>query len=118
MPAYLAVLITAASAEEGQRIARALVEAGLAACVNLVSSVRSIYAWQGQIHDDQEVLLIAKTKAHLLERLAAQVKQLHSYEVPEIIALPIVAGSGEYLRWLDAQTGTPLPAADVATANH
>ncbi len=112
MPAHLVVLITAGSVEEGQRIARSLVEERLAACANTVSPIESVYRWQGQVQHDQEVLLIVKTVASMLERLAARVKQLHSYEVPEIIALPIVAGADDYLQWIDEQTG-PSPETGV-----
>lgn len=105
MSAHVVVFITAGSVEEGQNIARALVEERVAACVNIVSPIESVYRWQGKVQDDREVLLIAKTATEMLEKLARRVKQLHSYEVPEIVALPIVAGSEDYLRWIDEQTG-------------
>jgi periplasmic divalent cation tolerance protein len=105
MSAHIVVLITTGSLEEGREIARALVEERLAACVNIVSPIQSVYRWEGKVHDDQEVLLIAKTATAMLEDLAARVKQLHSYELPEIIALPIVAGAKDYLRWIDVETG-------------
>ena len=81
------------------------VEAGLAGCVNIVRNIRSIYRWQNKIEDDTEVLMMAKTQKHLFDAVAKKVKELHSYEVPEIIAVPIVQGSEDYLRWLKDVTG-------------
>lgn len=100
----IVVYITAPGEEEAAGLARALVEAKLAACVNMVSNIRSIYSWQGKIEDDKELLMIVKTQRHLFDRLAAKVKEIHSYDVPEIIALPIVGGSPDYLRWLQEST--------------
>jgi periplasmic divalent cation tolerance protein len=105
MSAHIIVLITTGSLEEGRRIARLLVDERLAACVNVVSPIQSVYHWEGKVQEDQEVLLIAKTAGALLEQLAARVKQLHSYDLPEIIALPIIAGANDYLRWIDEETG-------------
>lgn len=99
----IVVYITAPD-EEAEGLARALVEAKLAACVNMVSNVRSIYSWQGKIEDDRELLMIIKTQRHLFDRLAAKVREIHSYDVPEIIALPIIEGSPDYLRWLREST--------------
>jgi len=104
MARHLVVFVTAGSLEEAQKIAYVLVEERLAACVNIVSPIHSVYRWQGQIHSDEEVLLIAKTGAARMEELARRVKQLHSYQVPEITAVPIVAGAEDYLRWIDEQT--------------
>jgi len=98
---YLFVSITTTSLEEAERIAEALVQERLAACVNIVPAITSIYRWQEEVHRDSEVLLIAKSRPESFESLAARVKELHSYEVPEIIALPIVAGSKAYLKWID-----------------
>jgi len=108
---YLLVFITTSSSEEGQRIAETLVQERLAACVNIVPAIISIYRWQGEVHRDSEVLLIAKSRPELFESLAARVKELHSYEVPEIIALPIVAGSKAYLSWINesVKRGEELP---------
>ncbi len=103
MAGHLVVLITTGSTEEAQKIARALVEERRAACVNIVAPVQSVYRWQGEVQTDQEALLIVKTQAQALEGLAKRVKQLHSYEVPEVIALPILAGAEDYLRWIDEQ---------------
>lgn len=99
------VFITASNEDEAARIARALVEARLAACVNLIRNIRSVYSWQGKIEDEAEVLMIAKTRRSLFDALSKKVKELHSYTVPEIIALPIVAGSADYLNWLKEVTG-------------
>ncbi|MBF8251382.1 MAG: cation tolerance protein CutA [Deltaproteobacteria bacterium] len=104
MIGHIVVLITVQSPEEGEKIAKALVEKRLAACVNIVPGLRSIYHWQGKICDDGELLLVAKTRDSLFERLEHEVKSIHSYKVPEIIALPIVKGSKEYLDWIDENT--------------
>ena len=96
----IVVLITAPNEDEAAKIARTLVEARLAACVSIVKSIRSIYRWEDKIEDDAEVLMIAKTQKDLFNALAKKVKELHPYTVPEIIALPIVEGSEEYLKWL------------------
>ncbi len=99
------VFITAPNEDEAAGIARSLVEARLAACVNIVKNIRSIYAWQGNIEDASETLMIAKTQNTLFDALSAKVRELHSYDVPEIIALPIVDGSEDYLKWLRESTG-------------
>ena len=104
-PEEIVVLMTAPNEDEAAGIARALVEARLAACVNMVKNIRSVYSWQGNIEDDTEVLMIAKTRKVLFEALSAKVRELHTYEVPEIIALPIIAGSAEYLKWIRESTG-------------
>lgn len=98
---YILVFVTAGSAEEGGRIGRALVEEGFAACANIIPGIRSIYRWRGEVCDDEEVLIMIKSKATLFERLKKRIKELHSYEVPEIIAFPITLGSPDYLRWID-----------------
>lgn len=106
MAEHVVVFITAPNAEEAAKIAKTLVDERLAACGNITQEIRSIYRWQGKVCDDKEVLLISKTRRDLFDRLAARVKELHSYEVPEIIAMPIVAGSDSYLKWIDEQTVT------------
>ena len=103
----LVVYITAPSEEEGAKIARTLVEERLAGCVNIVPEIRSIYSWQGKIEDEKEVLLIVKTRLKLFNALKSKVLNMHSYSVPEIIALPIVDGSEEYLKWLKEVTAQP-----------
>ena len=100
-PNYGIVLVTVASQAEGEAIANQLVEAKLAACVNLFP-VSSIYSWQGKVNCDREYQLTIKTDLNLFARLSQKIKTLHSYEVPEIVALPIVAGSDDYLRWLNS----------------
>jgi len=106
----LVVLVTAGNVEEAVRLAQALVAERLAACVNIVPGLRSIYHWQGRVEDTAEVLLLVKTARHLFEALIARVGELHSYTVPEVIALPIVGGAAPYLEWLAgeirADTGT------------
>ncbi len=101
---YILVFITVPSAEVGQDIATLLVDENLAACVNIVSGISSIYCWQEAIQQDDELLLIAKSRSTLFERLATTVKRVHPYDVPEVIALPILAGSNEYLAWIDSVT--------------
>jgi len=100
MTEYGAVFMTAASVEEAETIAAALVEKKLAACVNIISAVQSVYWWEGKICREKEVFLMAKTKTSLFPHLAAEVKALHSYKVPEIILLPITEGSAAYLQWI------------------
>ena len=96
---YCVVLVTASSSEEAEAIAFALVEAQLAACVN-ITPIHSIYTWEGKINSDREWQLIIKTKLAQFSTLSAKIQELHSYEVPEIIALPIFAGSEYYLKWI------------------
>lgn len=100
---HIVVFITAGDSEEAGRIARGLLEQRLAACVNIVGGVDSRYWWRGQLDEAKESLLIVKTKGRLLPEVMASVKKLHSYEVPEIIALPVIGGSDEYLDWLDRE---------------
>jgi periplasmic divalent cation tolerance protein len=101
----IAVFITAPNEDLAVKIARSLVEARLAACANIIKGVRSIYMWQGKAEDTEEVFMIVKTRRELFDKLKSKVKELHSYEVPEIIALPITAGSDDYLKWLRESTG-------------
>lgn len=101
---YILVFITVPSAEVGSDIATLLVDENLAACVNIVPGIRSVYCWQEAVQEDDELLLIAKTRSALFDRLATTVKRVHPYEVPEVIALPILAGSNEYLAWIDTVT--------------
>lgn len=102
---FIVVLITVPSKEEGEEIAAGLVAQKLAACVNILPSITSIYAWKGEVQNDQEVLLVVKTGAELFhDRLVPAVKALHPYKVPEIIGLPVVVGSQSYLDWIAAET--------------
>ena len=105
----IVVLVTVSSADEGERIAGPLVTEQLAACVNMLGPIRSLYRWDGQLQRDEEFLLIVKTRAALFPELATRVRMLHSYETPEVIALPISAGSPPYLEWL--RTATRIPKA-------
>jgi periplasmic divalent cation tolerance protein len=100
---YGVVLVTAASKEEGEAIAQALIQARLAACVSLMP-IRSVYTWQGNVHHEEEWQLMIKTNLSRFADLEAKIREIHSYEVPEIIALPIFAGSQPYLNWIAAQT--------------
>lgn len=100
----LVVLVTTPTAEKAAEIARAVVGARLAACGNVVPTLRSIYRWQGQVHDDAEALLVLKTSRARFEALRDRVVALHPYDVPEVIALPVEAGSAAYLAWIAAET--------------
>lgn len=99
---YGVILVTASSQTEAELIAHVLVEAKLAACVSL-TPIRSVYIWKGEVCQDEEWQLIIKTRLEHFSALEAKVRTLHSYELPEIIALPIVAGSQPYLQWISAQ---------------
>jgi len=100
----IVVLVTAGSDDEAGRIGRALVEERLAACVNVVGPIRSIYRWRDAVEDAQEWLLVVKGRAGDLPVLEARVRALHSYEVPEVLALPVYGGGAAYLAWLDEAT--------------
>ena len=101
------VYMTAADEDEAGRIGRALVEERLAACVNVIPGMRSFYRWQGEVHDDREVVMIAKTREALLDALTARVKELHSYDCPCVVALPIAGGNPDFLDWIEAETAEP-----------
>lgn len=98
----IVVLITAANDEEARRLAEMLVGENLAACVQILPKIQSVYRWKGSIERQDEILLIAKTVALKFEELEREVRALHSYETPEIVALPIIAASAPYLEWLAA----------------
>jgi len=98
------VLLTAPDAGVGGGLARTLVEERLAACVNVVPGVRSIYRWEGRIEEEAEVLLIAKTRADRCDALAARVRAIHPYALPEVLVLPACGGSADYLAWVAAET--------------
>jgi periplasmic divalent cation tolerance protein len=100
----LVVLVTAPDPEKAAQIARALVEERLAACGNVVPGLRSIYRWEGKVQDDREALLLLKTTRARFEALRARVLALHPYQVPEVIALAVEAGSAPYLAWIAGET--------------
>jgi periplasmic divalent cation tolerance protein len=99
-PEFVVVLVTTASAEEGARLGRTLVEERLAACANVIGPIRSIYRWQGAVEEAEEYLVLLKARAADVAALEGRVKALHSYDVPEVLALPVAAGSAPYLAWL------------------
>ena len=99
------VLTTASSPEESKKIAYALVESRLAACVNIIPKIESVYRWEGKIEEAQEYLLLIKTTAEAFPGVHEAVRRLHSYEVPECIALAVEEGSETYLRWIDECVG-------------
>ena len=98
--AYTVLFITTANAEEAQRISSTLLNQKKAACVNIVPKVSSLFWWQDKLDSAQESLLIVKTKTSLLNEIVTLVREIHSYDVPEIIALPIVGGNQDYLDWI------------------
>ncbi len=100
----IVVLVTTPTPERAAEIARALVEERLAACGNVVPGVRSIYRWEGKVQEDAEALLVLKTTRGRFEALRERVLSLHPYDVPEVIALPVEAGSAPYLAWIAAET--------------
>ncbi len=104
MSNYIVIYITTGSVNEAKKIGRALVEEKLVACSNIIFPIRSIYSWQGKICDDKEALMVLKTKKKLFDQIAKRVEKLHSYDVPEIIAMPIIEGSSKYLSWLNEET--------------
>jgi periplasmic divalent cation tolerance protein len=97
--------VTAGDAEEAARIGRTLVEERLVACANIIGAVRSFYRWEGEIQDDQEAVLIAKTGAGRLEAATQRIKALHSYDVPCVVAVPLVGGNADFLSWIASETG-------------
>ena len=103
-PAVRVVLTTLPDAEAGARLARALVEEKLAACVNLVPGVRSFYRWQGELEDSGEVLLLVKTRADRCAALAARIQALHPYDLPEVLELAASGGSAAYLDWVGRES--------------
>lgn len=103
---HVLVFITTATRQEGERIGRALLDERLAACVNM-TPVHSAYWWQGRVEEAEETLLVVKTAARLVGEVTARVRALHSYTVPEVIALPIQDGNPEYLRWIDESVRAP-----------
>ncbi len=101
--AYIVLFITASNSEEAHKIAKVLLSQRKAACVNIVPGISSLFWWQDKLDSAQESLLIVKTKASLLNQIVTLVREIHSYEVPEIIALPIIGGNQDYLEWIDKE---------------
>ncbi len=99
--------ITAGSRDEAKKIGRALVEARLVACANVIDGMESVYWWEGKLTEDREAVLIVKTRADLVPAVTAKVKALHSYTVPCVVALPIQDGNPDYLAWVAAETAAP-----------
>ncbi|MCP4254403.1 MAG: divalent-cation tolerance protein CutA [Candidatus Scalindua sp.] len=104
MSDHIIIYITAGSASEAKKIGHTLVEEKLVACSNIISPIRSIYSWQGKICDDKEALMILKTRKKLFKQIIKRVEEIHSYDVPEIIAMPIIDGSSKYLSWINEET--------------
>jgi periplasmic divalent cation tolerance protein len=103
--AYMLIMITAPALQVSEQIANALVEARLAACVNITAPITSIYRWQGKVEREQEYLLLCKTRRELFNpQFIALVQEIHPYDVPEMIAVPIQAGAQNYLDWISAET--------------
>jgi periplasmic divalent cation tolerance protein len=101
--------VNAGSREEALRIGRAVVEERLAACANVIDGLSSLYWWRGRLEQASEALLILKTRGELVPALIARARQLHSYQCPAIVALPIAAGDPDYLRWIATETGARKP---------
>ena len=97
------VLTTCATVEEAEAVSRHLIDARLVACVNITSGVRSLYRWQSRVEDNTEVMLVMKSRRDLFGALKSELRKVHSYEIPEIIALPVIDGNDEYLGWVDEE---------------
>jgi periplasmic divalent cation tolerance protein len=102
---HIVIFITAASKREAEKIAKALLKKKLVACVNITQRIKSFFWWQGKIDSAREYLLIAKSERSMMRKITGCVKSLHSYEVPEILALPIIAGYNPYLDWISDSIG-------------
>ncbi len=101
---YNLVYITASDLEEARKIGRELVASRLAACVNIIDNMNSFYWWEGEIQDDREVVLIAKTRETLIPKVIDKVKSMHSYSCPCVVSLPILAGNPDFLQWIETET--------------
>lgn len=102
-PEHIVVLVTAGGEEEARRIAQQLLDARLAACVNVIDGISSFFHWQGKQEMERESLLVIKSSSRLLSQIIETVKKTHSYEVPEVIALPVTGGNRDYLAWIDSE---------------
>lgn len=100
---YALVYITASGEKESKKIGRTIVEERLAGCINIISTIESLYWWKGEIEEDKESILLVKTKVSNIENIIKRVKEIHSYENPAILAIPIIEGSKEYLDYLDGE---------------
>jgi len=109
MTEYVVVFITAGSMAKAEMLAHVLVEERLVACVNLLPGCRSVFRWEGEVQSEHEVFMIAKSKREIAEALIQRVLELHSYDEPEVIALPIEVGSAGYLQWIDAEVRKRTP---------
>ncbi len=106
MAEAILVMVTCGSSAEAERMAKQLLDENLVACVNIAGRIRSLFKWKGAVSRESESLLLMKTRRGLFEPLCDRVKELHSYEVPEIIAVPIIVGNPDYLDWICESTGT------------
>ena len=109
----IVALTTAASSEQAEAIASALVAERLAACVNVIRGIASVYRWKGEVARDEESLLVIKTTASLLDSVRRRIRELHSYELPECLALAVADGDGAYLDWVRESVGSPPPPPDA-----
>ena len=103
MTEKIVVFSTCGSEQDAMKVARALVEAKVAACVNILPNIRSVYRWKDAIEEESEWMLMIKSSRSLFAQLQAELRKVHSYEVPEVLAIPVVDGSAEYLSWLDRE---------------
>mgnify|MGYP006284121477 FL=1 len=101
MTEYCVIYCTVSSKEEGKKVSDALVQKDLAACVNMVGPVRSLYKWEGKTCDDEEYLLIIKSRRSLFDTIRDEIRSVHSYDVPEIIGIPIITGDEQYVEWMN-----------------
>ena len=101
---FIVIYCTVPNRKEGKEIAKALVENGLAACVNILDKIESVFSWDGELNEEKEAMLIIKTKQELFDKIKLVIQKLHSYTVPEIIALPIVQADETYLKWIEHET--------------
>jgi len=104
MSNYIVIYVTTGSISEAKKIGRTLVKEKLVACSNIISPIHSIYNWQGKTCEDKEALMMMKTKKKLFKQIVKRVEELHSYDVPEIIAMPIIEGSSKYISWINDET--------------